>query len=184
VIVSRLAEQYKNVELAVDLAARLGPRGIVSDVSIIGSGPRASALETYARESGGERFVTFHGHLPDDEVRDIVAEAHIGLFPSTYSTPLTGYEGFGLTIHELGTAGMPVLAGAVAGALDAIEPPWTIALDPDDHTAWEATITDLWQDESTRYQLAQEAYNWATARTFTGHEDIVDALWDGVDAPV
>ena len=181
VIISRLAERYKNVDLAIDLAASLGPSGVIGNVAIVGSGPRAQELAQYARLTGASPYVTFTGHIPDDEVLDVVAAADVGLFPSTYTSPLTGYEGFGLTIHEMGTAGLPVVAGAVAGALDAIEPPWTIGVDPTDLAAWESVITELWQYEERRFTLALSAHDWAVGRSFTGRIDVARALWEGID---
>jgi phosphatidylinositol alpha-1,6-mannosyltransferase len=115
------------------------------------------------------------GHLPETEVRAQLATAHVGLFASRSSLAEGGFEGFGLAVHELAAAGLPVLVGAAAGATEASHDPWAAELDPDDLWAWVEAIEALHANETRRREMAAAALSWAnaidplsSAKSFTG----------------
>ena len=162
VALTRLSEGYKNLELLLRLCALLHPLGVVERLTVIGGGPRLDALREKSAALGAGS-VELTGHLPEREVGAVLANSHVGLFPSRDSVAERGFEGFGLTVHELAAAGLPVLVGAAAGALDAAEGSWARRLDPDDLWAWVAAVEELYADEPKRLQMARAAVSWASA---------------------
>jgi glycosyltransferase involved in cell wall biosynthesis len=71
------------------------------------------------------------------------------------------FEGFGMVVHELSGAGLPVLVGNSGGTADACAGEWSVLLDPEDVGAWVAEIERLALDEPLRHRLAVEAHRWA-----------------------
>ena len=100
-VVSRLVP-YKRIDLAVRTCSDLGLPLVVG-----GGGRDRAALEAIAGPT-----VRFVGHVPDDELGDLLARCRAFIFP--------GYEDFGITPVEAQAAGRPVIAYAAGGALDTI----------------------------------------------------------------
>ncbi len=163
VAVSRLAEGYKNMELMLRMVSVLATSGVVSRLTIIGDGPRMGALERKASSLGIQELVHFAGQVDDGDMVELLLDADLGLFPSRDSLAEGAFEGFGLVIQEMASAGLPVLVGRAAGALDAAEPEWSVLLDPDDLRAWTRAVESLARDEATRLRMAQSTVDWAHA---------------------
>ena len=163
VALTRLNEGYKNLEVLIRLCAVLHPIGVVERLTIIGGGPRLAALREKASALGLENVADLPGHLPEEGVRAILATSHIGLFASRDSMAEGGFEGFGLAVHELAAAGLPVLVGTSAGATEAAHDPWARLLDSDDLWAWVEAVEELYADEDQRLAMGAAALAWATA---------------------
>lgn len=163
VAVSRLTEGYKNIELLLRVLSVLAPNGIVSRLTIIGDGPRRGDLERKASTLGIQEFVHFVGGVDDASLVKILVDADLGLFPSRDSVAEGAFEGFGLVVQEMASAGLPVLVGRAAGALDAAGPGWSVLLDPDDVRAWTRAVESIARDEPTRLRMAEAAVAWAQA---------------------
>lgn len=163
VTLSRLSEGYKNLELLLRLAAVLHPLGVVDRLTIIGGGPRQGALQEKAVALGVGDVVDFAGHLADEEIGRLLSDCDVGLFASRDSIAERGFEGFGLVVHELAAAGLPVLVGAAAGALDSAVSPWARLLDPDDLWSWVEAIEELYADEAARLRMGEAALDWVLA---------------------
>ena len=164
VALTQLNDGYKNLELLFQLCALLHPLGVVERLTVIGGGPRLPALRTKAASLGLGDTVHLTGHLAEADVSAILTASHLGLFPSRNSLLAEGgFEGFGLAVHELAAAGLPVLVGAVAGALDAAEGSWARPLDPDDLWAWVRAAEEIHADEAQRLAMATAALSWASA---------------------
>jgi len=163
VTLSRLSEGYKNLEMLLRLVAVLRPLGVVDRLTIIGGGPRQSILQERAAALGVGDAVDLPGHLADEEVGRLLSDCELGLFASRDSIAERGFEGFGLVVHELAAAGLPVLVGAAAGALDAAVSPWARLLDPDDLWSWVEAVEDLHADEASRLAMGEAALEWALA---------------------
>ena len=153
--ISRLAEGYKNFELTIRAAGILGRRNAIESLTIVGDGPRRASLVALARATGSDPYIRFVGSIDDDRLSKLLRRMHLGVFPSRESIAEGGFEGFGLVVHELAASGVPVVAGAVAGTLDALDPAWSIGLDPDDLFAWVRTIEQLGTDESRRAAMVE-----------------------------
>jgi glycosyltransferase involved in cell wall biosynthesis len=163
VMVSRLAEGYKNLEVVLRAVSVLRSTQIVSQLTVIGDGPRREALEEKARGLEVDNLVKFVGRLEDEEIGTVLANAHLGLFPSRDSLAEGGFEGFGLVVQEMASAGLPVLVGRAAGAVDAAGRGWSELLDPDDLRAWIGSIERIWGNEPMRLHMARAAIAWAEA---------------------
>ena len=163
VTVSRLADAHKNIELAIRAVGVLAANGTgaVDRYTIIGDGPRRPALEQLAEAEGVGHVVEFPGPLDDEAATKVLADCHLGLFPSRRTGD--SFEGFGMVVHELAGAGMPVLVGASGGTPDACPGEWSILLDPDDLDAWVDSIQRLADDEDERLRLATAAHAWSQA---------------------
>lgn len=163
VTLSRLSEGYKNLEMLLRLTAVLHPLGVVDRLTIIGGGPRQRALQDKAVSLGVDEVVDLVGHLPDEEIGRRLSACDVGLFASRDSIAERGFEGFGLVVHELAAAGLPVLVGAAAGALDAAVEPWARLLDPDDLWCWVEAVEELYADEPARLAMGEAALGWMLA---------------------
>lgn len=173
VTVTRLAEGYKNVELLLRVVHVLKTARLVDCLTIVGDGPRRAALERKTQRLGVDDVVKFAGRLTDEEIGRVLGQADVGLFPSRDAIAEGGFEGFGLVIQEFAAAGLPVLVGAAAGAVEAMAPPWSIGLDPDDLRAWVDALEHLVSHPEDREEMARAATLWiqgidsrATARLF------------------
>ena len=177
IALTRLTEGYKNIELLLRACAVLKPTGILERLTIIGTGPRLGALREKADQLGVADIVQFVGFVPDDAIANRFAEAHVGLFPSRFSPAEHGVEGFGLAIHEMAAAGIPVLVGNAGGAVDAADHAWAHLLDPDDVWSWVKAIEGFYNDEPRRFTLGTQALGWARAIDPTGSaEEFAQAM--------
>jgi phosphatidylinositol alpha-1,6-mannosyltransferase len=161
--------------MLIRLCAVLHPIGVVERLTIIGGGPRRLALREKAAALSLKEVVDLPGHLPENEVRALLSTCHIGLFASRDSMAEGGFEGFGLAVHELAAAGLPVLVGAAGGATEAAHDPWARQLDPDDLWAWVEAVEYLYANEDQRAAMGEAALAWAnaidplaSAKKFTG----------------
>jgi glycosyltransferase involved in cell wall biosynthesis len=100
-IVSALVP-YKRIDIAVDAFNQSGRR-----LLIVGDGPELMRLQNRA-----EANILFHGHLPDDEVADLMGRARAFVLP--------GEEDFGIAAVEAQAAGAPVIALGRGGACETV----------------------------------------------------------------
>jgi len=163
VSVSRLVEGHKNFEMLIRLCAVLHPLGVVERLTIIGGGPRLGALRKKAAALGLHNVVDLPGYLLPGEVGKIFSSSHVGLLASRDSMAERVFEGFGLVVHELAGAGLPVLAGAAGGTSEALQEPWGYSLDPDDLWAWVEVVERLFNDENRRREMGSAALAWANS---------------------
>jgi len=97
---------YKRVDLCIEAVRRTGDR-----LQIVGSGPDEARLKALAQ---GLPNVSFHGRLPDEELKRLMARCRAVLFPA--------YEDFGIVPVEAMAAGLPVVAYGVGGASETVLP--------------------------------------------------------------
>jgi glycosyltransferase involved in cell wall biosynthesis len=101
IIVSALVP-YKRIDLAVAAFNKLGRRLLV-----VGEGPELPKLQ-----NGAEANVVFLGHLPDEEVAELLGRARGFIVP--------GEEDFGIAPVEAQAAGTPVIAFRRGGVLETV----------------------------------------------------------------
>ncbi len=95
---------YKRVDLLIEAVRQTGDR-----LQIVGSGPIEDQLKAQA---AGMANVTFHGRLPDEELKRVMAQCRAVLFAA--------YEDFGIVPVEAMAAGLPVVAYAEGGAAETV----------------------------------------------------------------
>jgi phosphatidyl-myo-inositol dimannoside synthase len=133
VTVARLEDRYKGH----DVLMRAMPR-ILSQVPearwvIVGDGSLRPELRRLAAEQGVAAQVRFTGTVSDEERDRWLDRAHVFAMPSRLPPEGTGGEGFGIVYMEAAAHGLPVVAGKVAGALDAVQDGQTgLLVDPID----------------------------------------------------
>lgn len=107
--VSRLLSEKKGQDILIEAAKILRDRGINVALTFIGEGPDLEALQTQAEGLD----VTFTGNMPRKEIYARLKEFDIMCHPARY-------DGFGLTVAEGMTAGLPVVVPEGGG-------PWEVA---------------------------------------------------------
>ncbi|HTA37003.1 MAG TPA: glycosyltransferase family 4 protein, partial [Solirubrobacteraceae bacterium] len=110
-VVSRLAAE-KGVDVAIDACCAAG-----LSLVIAGEGPQRAELEARAAEHLGVAgaSVRFVGHVDDDELARLRADASLALVPSRSA------ETFGLAAAEAMAAGLPVVASRVGALAELVE---------------------------------------------------------------
>jgi phosphatidyl-myo-inositol dimannoside synthase len=146
--VARLRDRYKGHDVLIDALPAV--RAKVPDVEwiVIGDGPLRSELEGRAHARGVADAVRFLGAVGDDERDRWLRRADLLAMPSRLPGPGRAGEGFGIVYLEAGAHGKPVVAGNVAGAVDAVVHEETgLLVDPADPPAVAAAIAALLLDD-------------------------------------
>ncbi|MCW3069342.1 MAG: glycosyl transferase group 1 [Solirubrobacterales bacterium] len=154
VTVARLADRYKGHDVLVHALASI--REQVPDVEwvVVGDGPLRREIEELARDRGVADCVRFVGAVSDEERDSWLRRAHLLAMPSRLPDEGQAGEGFGIVYLEAGAYGKPVVAGNVAGAVDAVSDGETgLLVDPANAEAVAAAITRLLLDEQLARRL-------------------------------
>jgi phosphatidylinositol alpha-1,6-mannosyltransferase len=147
VTISRLADRYKGHDVLIRALALVRER--VPDVRwvIVGDGPLRAELEQLTRVHDVDRSVSFLGSVSDEERDAWLRRADLLAMPSRLPDGRLAGEGFGIVYLEAGAFGKPVVAGNVAGALDAVLDGETgLLVDPTDPAAVGEAIARLLLD--------------------------------------
>ncbi len=153
--IARLEDRYKGHDVLVRAMALVRARVPHARWVVLGDGPLRPALEELATAHGLDaETVRFLGPV-SDEARDAwLDRAHVFAMPSRL--PAGGYagEGFGIVYLEAGAHGLPVVAGDVGGALDAVVDGETgLLVDPTDHVAVADGLSRLLEEPSFAAEL-------------------------------
>jgi phosphatidylinositol alpha-mannosyltransferase len=108
-------EQRKGLPILLAAYAELRRRRTDCRLVIVGDGPMRWAYERQC-EANGVPDVTFLGHLPGDVLPRVYAGADI------FCSPATGRESFGIVLLEAMASGVPVVASAIPGFSQVVEP--------------------------------------------------------------
>jgi phosphatidylinositol alpha-1,6-mannosyltransferase len=153
--VARLEDEYKGHDVVIRAMPLISAR--VPDVQwiVVGDGPLRPRLECLAADKSVTEHVRFVGGIPDAE-RDLWFDrAHVFLMPSRLPARAGG-EGFGIAYLEAAAHGLPVVAGNVAGAPDAVLDGKTgILVDPTDPAAVADAASRLLLDRDMAETLGQ-----------------------------
>ena len=167
--IARLEDRYKGHDVLIRALPLI--RAEVPDVqwAVIGEGPLRSGLEQLAASHGVEDSIHFLGAVSDEERNSWLRRSHLLAMPSRLPDGDFAGEGFGIVYLEAGAYGKPVLAGNVAGALDAVADGESgLLVDPGDHLAVAEGITRLLRDRELAQRLgaagAERARNFAWPR--------------------
>jgi phosphatidylinositol alpha-1,6-mannosyltransferase len=153
ITVARLRERYKGHDVLIQALPII--RDAVPNVQwvVIGDGPERASYESEVRARGLDDSVTFIG-VVDDRQRDAwLDRGHVFAMPSRLSDD-GGGEGFGIVYLEAGAHGLPVIAGDVAGARDAVIDGETGRLvDPTDHRKVAEAAIELLTNQDLSRQM-------------------------------
>jgi phosphatidyl-myo-inositol dimannoside synthase len=154
VTIARLTDRYKGHDVLVQALESV--REQVPDVEwvVIGDGPLRGELERLARSGGVADCVRFLGSISDEERNWWLRRATLLAMPSRLPGEGKAGEGFGIVYLEAGAYGKPVVAGNVAGAVDAVSDGETgLLVDPADPSAVAAAIVRLLLDDGLARRL-------------------------------
>lgn len=115
--VARL-QRHKGVDRGLEVLRWLRQQGLDIGYAIVGEGPARPALERMAEELGVAAQVRWLGPVPDADLPALYGTATVYLGLSREEGPQA--EGFGLALLEAQAAGLPVVAGAGGGTVDAV----------------------------------------------------------------
>jgi phosphatidylinositol alpha-1,6-mannosyltransferase len=157
VSVARLDQRYKGMDVLLRAMPLVRAKVPQARLRVVGDGPRRGAYERLADAVGASAYVSFLGSLPDQQRNAVVADAAVFAMPSRLPTD-GGGEGFGIVYLEAAARNVPSVAGAVAGARDAVVDGETgLLVDPTDHVAVADALTQLLSDPSRRRALGRAA---------------------------
>jgi phosphatidyl-myo-inositol dimannoside synthase len=165
--IARIEERYKGHDIMVRALALVLAK--VPDVQwvVIGDGSLRAGLEQLADSYGVAGSIRFLRAVSDEQRNDWLRRAHLLAMPSRLPAGGFAGEGFGIVYLEAGAYGKPVVAGNVAGALDAVVDGETgLLVDPLDPLAVAGAITTLLLDRELALRLGSagrvraQAYAW------------------------
>jgi phosphatidylinositol alpha-1,6-mannosyltransferase len=165
VTVARLVDRYKGHDVMLRALPLIRARVPGVRWIVIGDGPLRAPLERTAAALGLTDDVVFLGAVGDEERDRWLDQAWVFAMPSRLSS-LGGGEGFGIVYLEAGSHMLPVVAGNVGGAVDAVVNGVTgLLVDPTDHTAVAGAVADLLIDQRRAETLGRAGA--ARARDFS-----------------
>ena len=138
---------------------------------VIGEGPLRTELEASARREGLEGAVRFLGAVPDAERNAWLARSHV------FALPNHAGEGFGIVFLEAAACGLPVVAGAVGGALDAVADGESgLLTDARDHRAVAEAVLALLLDPERAARMGHAGAARARRFTWDAHVQAVERI--------
>jgi phosphatidylinositol alpha-1,6-mannosyltransferase len=154
VTVARLEDRYKGHDVMIRALPRVRCR--VPDLLwvVIGEGRLRAGYERMVKEAGLDGNVRFCGAVSDEDRDRWLDRASVFAMPSRIDG---GGEGFGIVYLEAAAHGLPVVAGACGGALDAVLDGKTgLLVDPLDEPAVAGALIELLEDREKAARLGAE----------------------------
>lgn len=153
--IARLRDAYKGHDVLLRALALVRAEIPQARVAVIGDGPRRAPLEALARELGLDaRAALFLGAVGDAQRDAWLERADVFAMPSRRPEDGRAGEGFGIVYLEAAAHGVPVVAGACGGALDAVADGETgLLVDPTDARAVADALTALLRDPERAHAL-------------------------------
>ena len=162
--IARLEDRYKGHDVLLRALPLIRAR--VPDVRwvVVGDGPLRPGLERMASGLRITDRVRFLGSATDADRDAWLRSAHVLAMPSRLPAGRFAGEGFGIVYLEANAHGLPVVAGNVAGALDAVEDGHTgLLVDPADHVAVAEAVSELLLDRPLALKLGEQGRERAQA---------------------
>jgi len=131
---------------------------------VVGDGPYRVDLERRAGDLGVAPSVIFAGRVPATELPAHYALASLFVQLSRETGQYDGLEGFGISLLEAASHGVPSIAGRSGGIPEAVaEGESGLLVPPRDPLAFAAAAARLLADSPERGRMAQAARRWAAA---------------------
>lgn len=165
--IARMNDSYKGHDVLIRALPLI--RAEVPEVQwiVIGDGPLRGDLEQLAHSLGVADSIRFLGSVGDEQRNRWLRRADVFAMPSRLPGGSLAGEGFGIVYLEAAAYGKPVVAGNVAGALDAVADGESgLLVDPTDPHAVAGTVTRLLLDRELARRLGQcgaeraESFSW------------------------
>lgn len=166
VTVARMQDRYKGHDTLARAMPLVLARVPGARWDVIGDGPLRPHIERLVASHGVAESVRFLGQVSDRERDALLEEARVFAMPSRLPAAGRAGEGFGIVYLEASGRGLPVVAGNVAGARDAVVDGQTgLLVDPDDPVAVAEAIGTLLKEPARA--TAYAAAGMAHARRYT-----------------
>ena len=163
ITVARLDDRYKGHDVVLRALPLIRDRVPEVEWVVVGDGALRRELEGAAAAAGVAECTRFLGAVSDAE-RDVwLDRAHVFVMPSRQRAGGAGGEGFGIAYLEAGVHGLPVVAGGVAGALDAVGEDSGLLVDPEDERAVADAVVELLLDRDRARRLGEAGRERAAA---------------------
>lgn len=151
---SRL-RKYKSNDVAIKAFAHILKAIPEAKMLIMGRGPDEKRLRRLVQRLGLDQAVEFRGFMPWQELVRTLHQAHVFLNPSPK-------EGWGLTVIEANSCGLPVVASDRPGLKDSVRDGVTGALVPyGDDQAFAREALNLLRNDQLWLERSEEARQWA-----------------------
>lgn len=153
VTVGRLEDRYKGHDVMVRAMPLVLARVPDAQWIVVGDGPLRDPIRRLSEACGLNGAVSLRGVVSDEARDELLSRAHVFAMPARVSPGGAG-EGFGIVYLEAGVHGLPVVAGRVGGAVDAVLDGVTgLLVDPTDHVQVAHAITRLLTDRELAAQM-------------------------------
>jgi glycosyltransferase involved in cell wall biosynthesis len=165
--------EMKNVFMYAEIGKLLKARGFIFNMKIVGDGPLYNELSERIRNYGIADIVKLEGKQIDP--KPYYEAAHIYIHPADK-------EGFGMTVAEAMSAGIPVIVSNKGGVPELINNMEDgLVVDAYKAEEWADAIINLYNDRALYHKLAQNGYitykNRFTPKTYANNLDkIYDSL--------
>lgn len=168
--ISRLDDRYKGHDVVLQAMPLVRAEVPNARWRVVGDGPIRAMLQDRARTQGLGDAVEFLGSVGDDTRDHELARADV--FCMVSRLPAGGFagEGFGIVYLEASAHGLPVVAGAVGGATDAVLHGETgLLVDPEDRVAVAEALVMLLRDHDLAARLGSQGrsraaqFSWKAA---------------------
>jgi glycosyltransferase involved in cell wall biosynthesis len=136
------------------------------------------ALASLVDDLGLRDAVTFHGIVPFDEIRGVLAEASVGVVPKRGG--IFGSEAFSTKILEFMASGVPVVVSRTKIDEFYFDSSMVMFFEPENHEDLARCILDLYRNSTKRENLAKrgsefvEGNNWEVKSKL--YLDLVNSL--------
>ena len=172
----------KGHDVLLDAFARIGDSFPDARLAILGDGPLKARLTTQLATANLTRRVRIFSGLPDEAVRAVLHAGDLFVLP-TRTMPDGDSEGFGLVFLEAGAAGLPVIAGAAGGTVEAVIDGQTgLLVDGADPAAVAEAITRLLANPRLARRMGAAGRRAARAATWSRRAQHLAGLLDGSGA--
>jgi phosphatidylinositol alpha-1,6-mannosyltransferase len=143
VTVARLSDRRKGHDVMIRALPLIRERVPDLEWVVVGDGRLRVEYERQTVDNGLSEYVRFVGEVNDTERDQWLDRASVFAMPSRLAAN-GGGEGFGIAYLEAAAHGVPVVAGNVGGAPDAVIDHVTgLLVDPTDHAAVATAIAEL-----------------------------------------
>lgn len=161
--------QRKGVHVLLDALARL-PEEPPTRLDVLGDGPERVELEQRARALGVSARVAFHGFVPQQELQARLGGCDALVLPAVMDSK-GDVEGLGVVLLEAMSFGKPVIASAVGGIVDIVQPGENgLLVPPNDPQALAGAVEELARDPALVRRLGARA-----------REDVAERFsWDSI----
>jgi phosphatidylinositol alpha-1,6-mannosyltransferase len=154
--IARLRDSYKGHDVLIRALALVRADVPDAELVVVGDGPLRGGLEQLAGSLGLAGAVRFLGAVSDEQRDGWLRRADVFAMPSRLPANGLAGEGFGIVYLEAAAYGKPVLAGNVAGALDAVADGESgLLVDPTDPRAVADALTRLLLDRELAQRLGR-----------------------------